>query len=358
MSIQSIEKDFSEIPVIDISGLYSSDPADQQRVAHVLGKAAEHVGFLYIKGHRIPKAHIEALQAQAKAFFALPLEEKMQYYAGKFGIKHRGYVPPGEERVEAIDRPDLADLPNKTDNKEAFDLSWDLPDNDPDVIANKPMHGSNVWADLPNFKEDISTYYADVIALGRVLLRGFELALQLEPDALNRLVTRPTSQLRLMHYPHDLDAEDILGFGAHTDMELFTILLPTAPGLEVVNSKGEWIDAPPIEDTFVVNIGDMIEALSGGRFTATSHRVRKVRDERYSFPLFFACDYDVEIKPLPQFATAEALEKYPPVIAGQHLFEVSAQGFVYMREMVKRGEIQLTGPNVHFGKHNYDDLGE
>ena len=354
---QHKHKAFSEIPVIDISGLYSTDSLDQQRVAAELGQAAEHVGFLYIKGHHIPKEHIEALKAQAKTFFALPTEEKMKYYAGKFGIKHRGYVPPGEERVEAMDRPDLVELPNKTDNKEAFDLSWDLPDDDHDVIAKKPMHGSNVWADLPNFKQDISIYYQDVIALGRVLLRGFELALQLEPDALNRLITRPTSQLRLMHYPHNLEAEDIFGFGAHTDMELFTILLPTAPGLEVVNSEGQWIDAPPIEDAFVVNIGDMIEALSGGRFTATSHRVRKVRDERYAFPLFFACDYDVEIKPLPQFATPEAIEKYPPIIAGQHLFEVSAQGFSYMREMVKRGEIKLSGPSLHFGKHNYDDLG-
>ena len=350
-------KAFSEIPVIDIKGLYSSDLAEQQKVADQLGHAAEHVGFFYITGHQIPAGEIEKLKAQAKAFFALPFEEKMQYYAGKFGIKHRGYVPPGEERPETLERPELAHTENKTDNKEAFDLSWDLPETDPDVIANKPMHGSNVWADLPNFKTDVSAYYDSVISLGRVLLRGFELALKLEPNALNKLVNKPTSQLRLMHYPHDLEAEDIFGFGAHTDMELFTILLPTAPGLEVVNSEGEWIDAPPIPNAFVVNIGDMIEALSGGTFTATSHRVRKVRNERYAFPLFFACDYDVEIKPLPQFATPEALEKYPPIIAGQHLFEVSAKVFQYMQRMIHRGEIKLSGPQLHFGKHNYDDLG-
>ena len=352
-----INKAFSEIPVIDISGLYSTDLADQQRVANELGHAAQHVGFFYIKGHSIPLEHIEKLKAQTKAFFDLSFEEKMQYYAGKFGIKHRGYVPPGEERPETLTHPELANTPNKTDNKEAFDLSWDLDENDPDVIAKKPMHGSNVWADLPNFKTDISQYYQDVIGLGRVLLRGFELALGLEPNTLNQLVNKPTSQLRLLHYPHNLEAEDILGFGAHTDMELFTILLPTAAGLEVMNSEGKWIDAPPIEGAFVVNIGDMIESLSGGTFTATSHRVRKVVDERYAFPLFFACDYDVEIKPLPKFATPEALQKYPPVIAGQHLFEVSAKVFQYMQRMIRTGEIKLSGPSVHFGKHNHDDIG-
>lgn len=350
-------KTFSVIPLIDISGLFTDDIERHQKVAEELGYAAEHVGFFYITGHQIPQQQIERLKKQAKTFFALPLEEKMQYYAGKFGIKHRGYVPAGEERTETLEHPELANTPNKTDNKEAFDLSWDLAETDADVIANKPMHGSNVWAELPNFKEDVSQYYNSVIALGRVLLKGFELALKLEPNALNKLVNKPTSQLRLMHYPHNLEAEDILGFGAHTDMELFTILLPTAPGLEVVNSEGIWIDAPPIDNAFVVNIGDMTEALSGGTFTATSHRVRKVCDERYAFPLFFACDYDVEIKPLPQFATPEAIEKYPPVIAGQHLFEVSAQVFQYMQRMIRSGEIKLSGPNLHFGKHNYDDLG-
>lgn len=350
-------KAFDEIPVINISGLYSDNALEQQQVAEQLGYAAEHVGFFYITGHRVPQNQIDKLQAQAKAFFNLSTEEKMQYYAGNFGIKHRGYVPPGEERPETLHHPELINSPNKTDNKEAFDLSWDLAEDDPDVMANKPMHGSNVWADLPDFKQDISNYYASVIALGRTLLRGFERALKLELNDLNRLVNKPTSQLRLMHYPLNIEAEDILGFGAHTDMELFTILLPTASGLEVVNSEGQWIDAPPVKDAFVVNIGDMIEALSGGTFTATSHRVRKVRDERYAFPLFFACDYDVEIKPLPQFATPEAIQKYPPIIAGQHLFEVSAQVFQYMQRMIRAGEITISNPNVQFGKHNHDDLG-
>ncbi|WP_343619868.1 isopenicillin N synthase family dioxygenase [Acinetobacter proteolyticus] len=346
---------FEHIPVIDITGLYSDNPIVQQQVANQLGYAAEHVGFFYITGHHIQKEQIDKLLSQAKAFFALPTAEKMKYYAGNFGIKHRGYVPPGEERTEMQGSVEVDRSINKTDNKEAFDLSWDLPEDDPDVVAGKPMHGSNIWADLPDFKTDVHAYYQAVIQLGRTLLRGFELALGLNANDLNRLVNKPTSQLRLMHYAHNPDIEDVLGFGAHTDMELFTILLPTAPGLEVVNSEGKWIDAPPVENAFVVNIGDMTEALSGGRFTATSHRVRKVSEERYAFPLFFACDYDVVIQPLPQFATPETVKKYPPVIAGQHLFEVSAKVFGYMQRMIQRGEITLTGPNLNFGKHSHNN---
>ncbi len=345
MSTQN-PKAFDHIPVIDISGLYSDQLSEQQAVAAKLGYAAENIGFLYITGHKVPTETFEKLLKQAQSFFALPLEEKMKYFAGLSGISHRGYVPTGEEGYEPIDGSNL------DDNKEAFDLSWDLPDNDPDVMANKPMHGANVWADLPNFKEDVSAYYQEVIALGRVLLRGFELALGLEINDLNKLVNKPTSQLRLLHYAYNPNAEDQLGFGAHTDMELFTILKPTTAGLEVMNSEGEWIDAPPVENAFVINIGDMTEALSGGRFIATSHRVRKVKEERYSFPLFFATDYDVTIEPLPQFSTEESRKKYPPLKAGQHLFEVSAKAFRYMRKMVEDGEIVLTGNAVNFGKHH------
>ncbi|MCH4247169.1 MAG: isopenicillin N synthase family oxygenase [Acinetobacter populi] len=338
-------KAFNHIPVIDISGLYSDDLEQQKLVANNIGYAAENVGFFYITGHQIATDTFEKLLQQAKAFFALPLEEKMRYYAGLSGIKHRGYVPVGEEGYGALDE-DIVD-----DNKEAFDLSWDLAEDDPDVVAKKPMHGSNVWVDLPNFKQDVNAYYQEAIALGRVLLHGFELALGLKPNELNRLVNKPTSQLRLLHYAYHANAEDKLGFGAHTDMELFTILKPTTAGLEVMNSEGVWIDAPPIENAFVINVGDMTEALSGGRFIATSHRVRKVKEERYAFPLFFACDYDVIIEPLPQFSTPESRQKYPPLKAGQHLFEMSAKGFKYMKRMVRDGEIVLTGSEVTFGKH-------
>ncbi|KAA8732427.1 isopenicillin N synthase family oxygenase [Acinetobacter qingfengensis] len=341
-------KAFDHIPVIDICGLYSNDLEQQKLVATQLGHAAENVGFFYITGHKIPPQIFEKLLNQAKAFFALPLDEKMKYYAELHGIKHRGYVPVGEEGYGSADE----DSPD--DNKEAFDLSWDLPENDPDVLANKPMHGSNVWADLPEFQQDVSDYYQEVIALGRVLLRGFELALGLKLNDLNQLVNKPTSQLRLLHYAYNPNIEDKLGFGAHTDMELFTILKPTTSGLEVMNSEGVWIDAPPIENAYVINIGDMTEALSGGRFIATSHRVRKVKEERYSFPLFFACDYDVIIEPLPQFSTIESRQKYPPLKAGQHLFEVSAKGFRYMKRMVRNGEIILSGNDVTFGKHRTD----
>lgn len=65
-------------------------------------------------------------------------------------------------------------------------------------------------------------------------------------------------------------------------------------GLEILNKNAEWIPAPPIEDTFVVNVGDWLQRVSNGRFVSTVHRVNKLTGDkpRYSMPFFFGLDYD------------------------------------------------------------------
>jgi isopenicillin N synthase-like dioxygenase len=325
---------FDRLPVVDISGLYHEDEAQRVATALELDRAAREAGFFYVTGHRVTQAQRAALIAQAQAFFAAPAEWKMRYYIEQSlgtSIAHRGYVPEGEEVFAG----------GKRDRKEAYDTGRDLPATDPDVLAGTPMLGPNLWPDQAGFREAVDAYYAAAFELGQTLFRGFSLALGFPETHFERYLTKPPSQLRLIHYPFDASAEDRPGIGAHTDYECFTILMPTAPGLEVMNGEGAWIDAPPIDDAFVVNIGDMLEVWTGGTYVATSHRVRKVAQERYSFPLFFACDYDTVVAPLPQFATPEALERYAPVAAGNHLFAQTAQSFTYLKERLARGELAL-----------------
>ncbi len=87
-------------------------------------------------------------------------------------------------------------------------------------------------------RDAVQAYYAAVFALGRKLFGGFALALGLEENTFDALVTRPPSKLRLIHYPFDDAAQDAPGIGAHTDYECFTILLADKPGLEVMNDQG------------------------------------------------------------------------------------------------------------------------
>src|SRR5262249_26376132 len=120
--------------------------------------------------------------------------------------------------------------------------------------------------------------------------------------------------------------------GAHTDYECFTVLLATGPGLEVVNRAGEWVDAPPRAGAFLIVLGDMMEIWTNGAFPATSHRVRRVEQERYSFPFFCVCDYHTVVEPLPGFVGPDRPARYRPVLAGAHLFAQTAQTFTLIYE--------------------------
>ncbi len=314
---------FSAVPVIDISPLIRNGAGSAPAVVEQIGRAARDVGFFSVVGHGCPPTAMAALQRQAVAFFEQSLERKMAVYIG-LSSNHRGYVPAGEEVFAG----------GSQDRKEAFDSALDLPTDDPDA-RRVPLLGPNLWPDLPGFAADVSRYYSQILAIGRRLMSAFSLALGLAEDHFNRWLIKPPSQLRLIHYPYNADAHDEVGIGAHSDYECFTLLFATSPGLEIMNSAGQWIDSPPVEGGLTINIGDLLELLSGGAFVATSHRVRRVSQERYSFPLFFNLDYDAPVAPI--HSTTETA----PVLAGEHLYAQTIQTFRYLQDRLARGEVSL-----------------
>ena len=320
---------FTEVPVLDIAALRDEGGPGYADAVRELGEAARSVGFAQLVGHGIDPSLFDGLLDATKRFFAVPLEEKMRVHIAR-STNHRGYVPIGEE-VFAGATPDL---------KEAFDLSIDLPADDPRYLAGNPLLGPNQWPDLPGFREAVTAYYDAVFALSRTVLRAFAVALGEAPDRFDRHVTTPPSQLRLIHYPYDASAADRPGIGAHTDYECFTMLRPTAAGLQVMNSSGTWLDVPLVEDAFVLNTGDLLETWTNGAFVATTHRVRKVSQERYSFPLFFNVDYDTPVAPLDGFVR-QGQPPMEPLVAGEHLFAQTAQSFRYLRERLNAGAISL-----------------
>ena len=315
------------LAIIDISPLRNG--GDTQSVARQIGEACRSIGFFYATGHGVDERLIERVYHQAAAFHALPQVEKERYHIA-LSRNHRGYVPPGEE--------DYGSEPG-TGLKESFDLAADLPVDDPDYLRGYRFLGPNVWPNLPGFKSAVGTYYEVMMALGRDLLCGFALALDLAPNYFNNRIKKPTSNLRLLHYPASPTRN--LGIGSHTDSECFTMLHQTKPGLQVMTVKGLWTDVPPGAGAFGGNVGDTLETWTNGRFRSGLHRVTSIKEERFSLPLFFAADFDSWIEPLSHFISDSQPSGYASFRSGEHILSEYAKGFRYLRTLYREGHIAL-----------------
>src|SRR5262249_55350736 len=166
-----------------------------------------------------------------------------------------------------------------------------------------PLDGPNQWPAAPaGFCEVVGAYDAALQGLARRMTHVIAVALGLTRDGLDGYFRRPTTFLRLLHYPpRQPDASDRqYGSAPHTDYGFVTILAQDRQGgLQVRGPDQVWIDATPLEEAFVVNIGDMGSRWSNGLWPSTPHRViNSSGTDRYSMPYFFDPAADTVIAPL------------------------------------------------------------
>ncbi len=322
---------FESLPLIDISGIRTGDKNRFKEIADEIGRAARVIGFFRIIGHGIDLALVEKTYEVAERFFALPDQVKRHYYIGR-SSNHRGYVPFTEK----------GDYPDEVNRSyEAFDLGVDLPHDDPDYLAGNLLLGPNVWPSIAGFKQTVAAYSEEISALGRLISSALELHLGLTPGAMTNHMTKPISQLRLLHYVRQhnkIDAKSV-NMGAHTDYECLTLLHTRNAGLQVMNSEDRWIDVPVDPRVYVVNIGDMMEAWTNGQLRSTPHRVLNLSPERFSMPYFVAANHDTLIKPFPELLRKERA-KYDPFRAGAHLERMLIRDFPYLRHRQTDGWTQ------------------
>jgi isopenicillin N synthase-like dioxygenase len=309
--------EFTEIPVIDLSAGLST-------VAAAIRRAATEVGFFYVSGHGVPADVIEAAYAVSRLFFARPEAEKQRV---RINARHRGFLKVGEAKMYESARPDL---------KESFIFGLDLPESDPDVRAGKKLMGPNVWPeDLPEMKAALDRYYAAIDGVGRTLLRAIALSLELPDAFFVERYRKPLARGSIIYYPPqppDLGASQF-GVSAHTDYGCLTILSQDSNGgLQVRNRAGEWIAAPPIPGTFVINIGDLLARWTNDVFTSTPHRVINASGRpRYSIAVFFDPDYDTPIEALPACVKPGTAPAYPPVSCGDYIVGRFDKAFAYRK---------------------------
>jgi len=314
------------IPLVDVGALAGGDRAARLATARRVREVCETIGFMYITNHGVPRGAVEDALATTRGFFALPLDAKMRYDIARIG-RHRGYVPIGGLTAGAE---------GEVDEQEGFEVALELPESDADYRAGSYIYGPNVWPhEVAGFREAIYGYFDHMLALGHGLFRLFALALELPEDFFLPAVSKPMAQLRLVRYPTQPPASDERrhpGVGAHTDYECFTILWQSDRGLEVRTPDGRWIEAPPVADTFVINIGDMMQRWTNDLFVSTPHRVLNVTGrERYSLPFFFGANHDTVVRPLAACTGPGRPPRYPPTRCGYWTERMHTEAYAYRR---------------------------
>lgn len=283
----------SGVPVIDVAPLVAEAYHERAiaEVASALDRACRDLGFFCIVGHGIDPALPAALDDAARRFFSLPDRDKAAVAMAGGGRTWRGWFPLGGELTSGV-----------ADDKEGIYFGRELDDRDPRVRAGIPLHGANLFPERPaELRAAVLAYLDAMTSLGHVLCRGLSLALGLDADWFAEHLTRdPVILFRIFRYPPASPDADRWGVAEHTDYGLLTILAQDdRGGLEVRTADG-WTTVPPIPDSFVCNLGDMLERLTRGRYRSTPHRVRnRSGTDRLSFPFFFDPSWDAEVAPLP-----------------------------------------------------------
>jgi isopenicillin N synthase-like dioxygenase len=311
----------SKIPIVDFAGAYSPEVADREAVAAAIHRACRETGFFYVVNHGVPEAVIERQFAFSRAFFALPLREKL-----KIDIRNttnmRGYESMQAQTLDQGSPPDL---------KEGLMIGREVGPDHWLMQQGSPFDGANQWPDdLPGFKDQMLDYQDHMIGLGRRLAAMLARSLDLPEDYFAEGLKEPSATVRLLRYPPHPEAAlfNQLGSGAHTDWGLITILLQDAcGGLEVKTAAGNWIRAEPIEGAFVVNLGDMVPRLTGGLYTSNLHRVLNNLSgrDRYSIPTFFNPHHFYEFGRAPTCPGDDVEEDF--VSFGEHVAQMFAKTY-------------------------------
>ena len=315
---------FVTIPELDLDRWRVGDRAS---FADSVRSICHDVGFFQLVGHGVPAGFIEAHIEQQRRLFALSEVDKRRIDKA-LSPHFRGWEGVGAELTGG--RPDL---------REQLDLSTEHPvrglDLDPPYLR---LDGPNQWLDeatLPGFREHMAEYFRRMSDVADELLDVFSMSLGLAPSHLrNMFGRRPLSFVKLISYPPT--APDGAGVNPHHDAGFLTLLLQhDEGGLQVRNPAGEWIDVPPRRDAFVVNIGEMLQEMTGNYFVATTHRV--IADAaRQSSAWFHGPDLTTRLDPLPlssDFAEAVAA-------SSRH----ASAGFMARRNEIEDGTEGVSSP--------------
>ena len=311
------------VPIIDLRGCFDS-LATRERVGQAIDSAFRESGFMVIVGHGVSRDLVSSMYATTAQFFLQPEDEKLKYLSPPGGSTRRRFSRANysaASRSEATP-PDLCEffVMNRLGEpaigrREVLGAQFDQLAA-PNPWPNTPIEFRRVWLE----------YFAAMEKLSQLLMQLFALGLDLDEHYFDQFIDDHYTYMIANFYPPQPTppARGQLRRGAHSDWGTLTILYqdenPT--GLEVVNRAGQWTPVAPIKDSFVVNIGDLMEVWTNDRWVSTIHRVvnpprERAADYRISIPFFHQPNFDALIECLPSCVEPGRPPRHSPVTSGE-----------------------------------------
>ncbi|XP_052172104.1 protein SRG1-like [Diospyros lotus] len=279
----------SEIPIIDLFLLSNGQEEELKK----LDVACKEWGFfqVYISiswqvvNHGVAEEVLQRMKDASAGFFDLALEEKNEYSMPPNDIQGYGhaYVVSEEQKLDWSDALILVVYPSR-------------------------FRRLQFWPAKPNqLGETIEAYSSEVRRVAEELLSSISLIMGLEDDALSKLHKELVQVLRVNYYPICAKPDQVLGISPHSDSSTISILMQeeNVDGLEI-RHDGDWVPVKPIPNALVVNIGDVVEILSDGKYKSVEHRaVTNGNRARISYATFLFPHDDIEIGPLDRFISPD-----------------------------------------------------
>lgn len=272
------------VPTIDLQNLTDESLME-------LDRACVDHGFFKLVGHGLDDL-IDAVHHQAEVFFDAPRAIKtaiLRPEQSPFGYFDRELTKGKRDKKEVFDYNGKPVDGAAVELGKAFDF-W--PKNE---------EGQLDAAGLSEFQATLTQYYAANTALAERVVALMCSVMNGDAEKVAPLFDKDHSSLaRLNHYPHydplpeeDQHEDHMLGdlaLGQHTDPSAITLLYQDENGgLQTESNEDGWIDVPPEKHSFVVNVGDLMQAFSNNRYKAANHRVLPVKKgvSRFSYPYFY-----------------------------------------------------------------------
>ena len=305
----------NQIPSVDLRDFLSDNEQTKSMFVQTIGKAFQEIGFCAVRGHFLDDDLVNRLYSQIKLFFDLPTEVKRKYEHPEFSGQ-RGYVSFGKESAKGSKHGDL---------KEYWHFGQYISENE---IGKYNYFPNIIVEELPEFNKVGEEVYKTLEKTAKYVLRALALFLEIDENYFDNYIKNGNSILRPIHYPPITeDPKEAVRAAAHGDINLITLLMGAhGKGLQVQNTRGEWIDAVASEEELMINIGDMLSRHTNNVLKSTVHRVvnpdkELLKKSRYSIPFFMHPISEMKLNVLESTISEEFPKAYEDITAGEFLEE-------------------------------------